>query len=145
MHLIDDFEVQNLSYREVRQRETSQYMSLGARLREIRRSRGLTQAQFATIGGIKANTQLAYEAESRSPDSAYLIALHESGIDVGYLLTGRRSGAALSPEESDLVSTYRRIDPEARTTLVQLLKQIARVAPPTTVHQTREAFRGEES
>lgn len=35
-------------------------------------------------------TQVAYEADSTKPDAAYLARVSEAGIDVHWLLTGRR-------------------------------------------------------
>ena len=43
----------------------------------------------------------------RFPDARYLAALAERGVDVLYVLTGRRSATALSPEEQTLLGYYR--------------------------------------
>lgn len=38
-------------------------------------------------------SQVNYETGKRSPDADYLLAASEAGIDVGYVVTGKRSGA----------------------------------------------------
>lgn len=65
----------------------------GARLREERKRLGLSQPAFAELGGAKKHSQINYEADRRAPDSDYLSALARHGVDVLYLLTGRREGA----------------------------------------------------
>lgn len=51
---------------------------------------GLTQEQFAKLGGVQRRAQAHYEAGKRTPDANYLAAICERGVDVIYVLTGRR-------------------------------------------------------
>ncbi len=69
-------------------------VSLGARLREERDARGLSQEAFGAIGGVTKKSQINYEKNERSPDAAYLTAIAAAGVDVLYILTGQRSGSA---------------------------------------------------
>jgi transcriptional regulator with XRE-family HTH domain len=59
---------------------------------------GLTQADLAIRGGVKRQTQAHYERNSRNPDGAYLGAIAEAGVDVLYVLTGRRERQPLNQE-----------------------------------------------
>lgn len=51
---------------------------------------GLNQTDLAAIGGVSKATQVAYESNSTRPDAAYLSAIVGAGVDVLWLLTGRR-------------------------------------------------------
>ena len=57
-----------------------------SRLRTERISRGLTQEQFAELGGVKRVSQHLYEQGSRSPDVNYLLRLASHGVQIGQLL-----------------------------------------------------------
>lgn len=84
--------------------------SVGARLREERRRLGLTQDQLALIAGVTRRAQTRYETDANSASSAYFSAIAEVGIDVLYVLTGRRAipvQATLSEEELALLDNYR--------------------------------------
>jgi transcriptional regulator with XRE-family HTH domain len=64
---------------------------IGKLLRLERARLGLSQAQLAEAGGVSKTTQVSYEADSSRPDSDYLSGIAKLGIDVGWLITGRRS------------------------------------------------------
>lgn len=72
-------------------------VSLGARLREEREARGLSQEAFGAIGGVTKKSQINYEKNERSPDATYLTAIAAAGADVLYILTGQRMGVAAAP------------------------------------------------
>ena len=82
-------------------------MNISDRLREERERLGLNQVEFGSIGGVKKLAQINYEKGVRFPDARYLAAVAERGVDVLYVLTGRRSATALSPEEQTLLAYYR--------------------------------------
>jgi transcriptional regulator with XRE-family HTH domain len=89
----------------VTKRRTAQ-QTFGQRLREERERRQLTQKEFAELGGIKRVTQHLYELSERFPDVRYLEALSQHGVDVAYLVLGRRvagtaDGVQVSPEVLD--------------------------------------------
>ncbi|WP_028206599.1 XRE family transcriptional regulator [Paraburkholderia nodosa] len=81
--------------------------SIGARLREERQRLRLSQVELATLGGIGKQAQLRYEKDERVPDAAYLASIETAGVDVLYIVTGRRNTSDLSADESDLVRRYR--------------------------------------
>lgn len=66
-------------------------MSIGERLKAERERLGLNQTDFGALGGVQKQAQLKYERGDRNPDSAYLASVSEAGVDVLYVLTGRRS------------------------------------------------------
>jgi len=59
------------------------------RLRQERRRLDLSQGALAAAGGVSLSSQVGYEAGARVPDAAYLHKIQESGVDTGYLLSGR--------------------------------------------------------
>jgi transcriptional regulator with XRE-family HTH domain len=66
--------------------------SFSDRLKEERTRMSVNQSEFAKIGGVQKNAQIKYEKGERSPDVDYLQRISASGVDVLYLLTGRRDG-----------------------------------------------------
>jgi transcriptional regulator with XRE-family HTH domain len=63
------------------------------RLREERKRKGLSQTEFAALGGVKKLSQLQYEKGERLPSLEYIASLVrcDRQIDVGFILTGVRS------------------------------------------------------
>jgi transcriptional regulator with XRE-family HTH domain len=112
----------------------SNFVDIGARLKEERERLKLNQDEFAALGGVKRKTQFNYESGERSPDAAYLSALAAHGVDLQYILTGERSSSAsvltaqqeeagysvevLSKEEQALLDNYRN-SPEAGKKIVE--------------------------
>ncbi len=65
-------------------------IELGLRLKEVRKSKSLTQKAFADIGKVSVQSQKLYEAGTRSPNSDYLNNLRIFGIDACYILSGNQ-------------------------------------------------------
>lgn len=61
------------------------------RLREERKHLGLTQEELAIIGGVKVNAQSIYERGVRVPNAIYLANIAKVGVDVLYVVTGKRA------------------------------------------------------
>ena len=68
-------------------------IELGLRLKEVRKSKSLTQKAFADIGKVSVQSQKLYEAGTRSPNSEYLNNLVIFGIDACYIFSGIQHGA----------------------------------------------------
>lgn len=66
--------------------------TLGQRLREERKRLRLNQTDFAALAGVQISAQTNYENDKRQPDTRYLAALSEAGVDVAYVTTGVRTG-----------------------------------------------------
>lgn len=81
---------------------------IGERLREERERLGFTQPAFGTIGGVQKLAQLKYEKGERFPGADYLAAVAKLGADVQYIVTGVRGAAALTEEEEQLVTLFRK-------------------------------------
>ncbi|WP_232479583.1 S24 family peptidase [Sphingomonas sp. TX0522] len=69
----------------------------------------LDQTAFAEAGGVKKGSQIAYEKDDTPPTTEYLRKLEPHGVDIGYVLTGRRTdgsdsgtGDIVEVEEIDL-------------------------------------------
>lgn len=88
--------------------------TFGSRLREERERLGLSQTQFADVGGVARTTQHIYETDIRSPDVAYLEKLREIGVDASYLVTGSRQvtvgNDTLTVSYQRLLNIYRIVD-----------------------------------
>ncbi len=52
----------------------------------------MSPAEFAGLCGVSRTTQFNYESGERSPDADYLELAGKQGMDVHYVLTGRRPG-----------------------------------------------------
>jgi transcriptional regulator with XRE-family HTH domain len=93
-------------------------MSFGTRLAEERRRLGLKQAEFAKLAGTDVPKQSLYENNRRELRARYLARLAEAGVDVVYILTGRRSeGDWLGQGASDLLTAYLALPPEMQQAL----------------------------
>lgn len=78
------------------------------RLRSERKRLGHTQTDFAAIGGIELATQSRYELAKQLPRLDYMFAIGAAGADMGYILSGQRTGgSALAADEADLLEGYR--------------------------------------
>ncbi len=64
--------------------------TIGERLKEERTKLGMNQTDFAVAGGVQKHAQIRYEKGERSPDGNYLEAISNMGVDVLYVLTGRK-------------------------------------------------------
>ena len=107
---------------------------IGDRLREERERLGLSQGAFGEIGGVKANAQGNYEKGERSPDAEYLSAVGKAGVDVLYVVTGRRLPAALdalSSAELDLLRFFKGMAPDDQVSFLRVAKGMFLVAQST--------------
>ncbi|EBQ9987690.1 XRE family transcriptional regulator [Salmonella enterica subsp. enterica serovar Oranienburg] len=64
--------------------------TIGERLKEERTRLGMNQTDFAMAGGVQKHAQIRYEKGERSPDGNYFEAVSKIGVDVLYVLTGRK-------------------------------------------------------
>ncbi|AIO49362.1 helix-turn-helix family protein [Burkholderia cepacia] len=94
-------------------------------MRDERLRIGLSQDEFATVGGVARRSQSAYESDERAPDAAYLLAVREIGVDIGYVLTGERfAGGEAAPEagardadEAEVLAMYRQLNDTGKASL----------------------------
>lgn len=125
---------------------------LGNRLREERERVGMTQPVFAEAAGAKKRTLIDWEKGVSSPTATQLEALAVIGVDVLYVLTGRRAPADngyataepgpagnLSLAELGLIKGWRQLDAKGRqavTAMIDALTQGAPGQPPGATVQT---------
>ena len=118
--------------------------SVGSRLREERERLGLSQTALASVGGASKSSQIRYEAaDGNGPDCAYLGKVAEAGVDVAYVLTGKRAVAvharAQTPDlellqvclagvEEGLEATGRVMAPDKKAQLVTMLYDLHQAA-----------------
>lgn len=83
------------------------------RLKFERLRLGLSQEEMAKIGGVARNAQINYEKGERSPDINYLAGVAAEGVDVNYVITGKRASVAaddLAFDLSELVEAYTQLN-----------------------------------
>lgn len=65
--------------------------TVGSRLKEERLRLNLSQTKLGEIGGVIRESQGNYESDKRSPDNNYWQSVSNIGVDVQYVLTGKRN------------------------------------------------------
>ncbi len=93
------------------------------RLKEERGRTGLTQADLAEIASISREMLGKYERGAAEPGVGVLMDLDRAGVDVLYLVTGRRTPrdpGTLSEAEAALIARYRSGSPALRGYLQEL-------------------------
>jgi transcriptional regulator with XRE-family HTH domain len=106
--------------------------TLGSRLKEERKALGLSQQDFAAIGGVEANAQGKYENGQRMPRSNYLEALGGYGVDLLYLLSGHRAPfamQALSDTERNIIVHFRILKQDDQSAISQLALSLSECLP----------------
>ena len=78
-----------------------------ARLKSERIRLGLTQEQFAVLGGVGRFSQSLYEAGVRAPSGDYLLGVADHGVSLDYLFNGRSSQTA---QKALLLTAFRAVD-----------------------------------
>ncbi|MGN7160154.1 helix-turn-helix domain-containing protein [Sphingomonas sp. SAFR-052] len=99
--------------------------NFASRLREARKASRCNQTDFAAIGGVGLGSQSRYEKGETEPGANYLMLLGASGIDVGYLLTGRITADSFDAETSAILSVVMRLSDDQRRSLLTFLTTIA--------------------
>ncbi len=91
-------------------------LAIGTRLKEERLRLGMSQQVFGARGGVVRTAQTNYEQGNRMPDAKYLGAVAALGVDVLYVITGRRDISAMQPaqtvQEQLLLLAFRRATKE---------------------------------
>jgi len=105
-------------------------MSFGKRLAEERKRLGLKQAEFGARVGVDVPRQSLYENDRRELRADYLARVAEAGVDIVYVVTGRRGeGGRLGEGASALITDHAALPREMRLAVERL------------AHALREAFR----
>ncbi|WP_374439096.1 helix-turn-helix domain-containing protein [Pseudomonas panipatensis] len=99
-------------------------VSLGERLLEERVRLAMTQEDFGALAGVTRKTQRLYESGERVPDANYLAAVADAGVDLLYVVAGRRAelrSNATLPVAGD-------INTDRLARIVEMLETFARSA-----------------
>lgn len=96
---------------------------VGARLREERERFGLSQTEFAKLAGHSRSGQAGYERGDNMPGGLYLSILSKHGIDILYVLTGRRTPdiGDVSTDELEFIKLYRAAPPAVKAAALAAL------------------------
>ena len=86
---------------------------------------GLTPTAFGSQAGVRMQSQ--FEG-ARQPPLSYMLRLSEMGVDVLYLLTGRRCNSLpeLSEREQFLLENYRACDDRAKQHVLDTVTLLSR-------------------
>ena len=102
-------------------------MSFGERLKEERKRLGFKQAEFASRVGRDVPKQSLYENNRRELRAPYLSKIAEEGVDVVYVLTGRRSEECLDEDTTRFLAGYLNLAPELRQVVGRLMGDLGRL------------------
>jgi len=92
-------------------------MEFHDRLREERERLGYTQVAFAALTGAAKNSQLNWEKGHSFPNAATLATWAKVGLDVSYVVTGKRSvpiEETMNAKEQALLDVYRHVPTQQR-------------------------------
>ena len=101
-------------------------MSFGARLREERKRLGFKQAEFAALVGTDVPKQSLYENGHRQLRAGYLARIEPVGVDLLYVVTGRRGEGALDEEATALLDVYLDLPEALREPVRRLIGDLGR-------------------
>ncbi|HID6041775.1 TPA: helix-turn-helix domain-containing protein [Klebsiella pneumoniae] len=112
-------------------------MSLGARLKEERKRLGYNQSDFAELVGSSYKSQLRWEKDESSPSADALNIWASIGLDVLYVVTGKRNGDSpfrplipkMSQEKQELIDAFDNMTPEQRRAILEVGKGLAQPKP----------------
>lgn len=96
--------------------------TIGQRLKAWRKEKGLTMTDISEKTGLSTGGLSAYERDEKVIGSKPLLALwSEFGLDIAWLLTGKKEGE-LSPEEQELVECYRAANDQGKRAVMAIAR-----------------------
>lgn len=97
-------------------------MTISKRLLEERKRLKMNQTDFAEKAGTTKKSQIEYEKERLPAFATYLAAIAAAGVDVQYVLTGRRSSEpVLTPEEKAVLAAWKNASKEVQAAALAAL------------------------
>jgi transcriptional regulator with XRE-family HTH domain len=103
-------------------------MTFGARLKEERKRLGFKQAEFADLVGTDVPKQSLYENDRRGLRAAYLSRVAAAGVDVLYVLTGRRhEGEWLDEDAAAFLSAWLGLPAGLQEAVARLIGDLGRL------------------
>lgn len=98
---------------------------IGERLRDERVRLGLKQEQLAERAGISKNSLGAYERGATAMNVALLLVFQDLKIDIGYVLTGRRTDRSLDTATAQLIEMVGKLSVRERQAIFNLVSNLA--------------------
>lgn len=104
---------------------------ISGRLTAERKRVQLRQIEMADLCGVGRATQVRYESGQSSPPADYLLKAATLGIDIAYVLTGKREAelSPLTPEETALLDNYRNASAEGQAAARAVLNAVEKRPP----------------
>lgn len=124
-----------------KQRVDPRRVTIGERIAAERKAKLWDQQALASALGNSKRAVAAWETGESMPTAELLARFDEVGLDVLFVLTGRRGGN-LSHAEGQLVDTYRRIDAGKRTALHVTADALAADLPVPAANSFQQVFHG---
>jgi len=78
-------------------------MNIGTRLKEEREFLGMSQSEFAEVADAKKHAQINWEKGVTTPNGAALEAWSKIGVDIQYVITGKRAARVDHGYSEDVV------------------------------------------
>ncbi|MFN3749347.1 MAG: helix-turn-helix domain-containing protein [Sphingorhabdus sp.] len=98
---------------------------VGERLRAERLRFEASLDGFADMVGIHRNSLSNYENGERAMNVTLLLVLDDIGVDIIYVLTGKRVDGSLDPISSSLVDGFLRLSERERNAVFKLVSSLA--------------------
>lgn len=91
------------------------FFEIGERLKEERKRIKITQEELSACLKLTSRTWGSYERGQSTPDAWILSELEKKGIDIYYVITGKKLPIAFdNPDEEKIIKQYRSADEEIK-------------------------------
>ncbi|MEH3098851.1 helix-turn-helix domain-containing protein [Sphingomonas adhaesiva] len=121
------------------QPEINRVLNFAVRLAEERKRLSPHQGEFAGKIGISQARQSLYERGERELKADYLELVAAQGLDIQYVITGRRAESSLDATTSALVTATMALSDSQRSALLAFLDTLQPAAA-STMHDRRATF-----
>lgn len=107
--------------------------TFGSRLREERMRITPKQGDFASLLGVRQSLLSEWEKDATNLKADHLAQLSDAGIDIQYVVTGRRGGELLGERESILLDAFRSLDALSQGAVLLSTTKMAQYVTPRAV------------
>lgn len=99
---------------------------MAAKLKEFRKAKGLSTVEVGSLVGKSDKTISAWEVGRGQPDADMLVTLCQIyEVNISDFYQDADSNISLTPDESHLVDTYRKLDPPGQHAVMTLAEGLA--------------------
>lgn len=102
-------------------------MTFSERLKTVRESHKINQEEWAEIAKVSRHAQIRYEKGETMPTVDYFENLMTKGIDVCFLVTGKREKESFDAAATEIALTYSQADPNHKA----VFEALAKITQPT--------------